>query len=220
MLGLEPSRGRLKNLRQTLIEQRDGRELLPSGTKGQLRRLTRNSERLQPLQPVAIRHGVRDIADGLRRLSDRDIADDLVDCRVDDGERIIILETDEQATAISRRPHSMRQAPDWNGRHFLEVVRSEDLDLVEAADADVCKLSLRCPHKIDMVGDRAGVDDLPPLERRAGIDGDDCSDVLERKPNLLSVRADGDVRTEGAGLRYATDDLASGDVENHKLRSE
>ena len=66
-----------------------------------MRRLAGNSERLQVLHSVAVRHRIGNIGKSLRRLSDRDDRDDLVGQCVDGGEAITIFKPDIHPRSIT-----------------------------------------------------------------------------------------------------------------------
>ena len=71
--------------------------------------------------------------------------------------------------------------------------------------------------KIDVVGDRSGVEGLDQIERRFGVEHLRLADIFEREPHLTAVRCGGDVGTERARLLHLADDRMVGDRDNVDL---
>src|SRR6476661_3800625 len=70
---------------------------------------------------------------------------------------------------------------------------------------------------VDMVGDRTGVQRLQDGKWRLSIEDHRSADVLERQPNLLSVRCGGDVRAKRTVLFDTPDDLVIGNRDDDGL---
>ena len=102
-----------------------------------MRHFSGQAERLQSLRAVTIWHGIGHVVHSLRCLPDRDRCDDAIRERVDRVETVLVFESDVDSRPIPRRPDSMRQLADRNGRYLREVVGAEDLDFVQSADGDV-----------------------------------------------------------------------------------
>ena len=66
-----------------------------------MRGLSGDPEWLQTKHAIAVGHGIGDIGDGLRRLTDRDRCDHRIGQRVDRGKSIGILQPDIDARAIA-----------------------------------------------------------------------------------------------------------------------
>ena len=224
MLRLEPGDGRLQHLDQSLVEQRNVgwrlSVLRVFHRQRQMRNLAGDAERLQVLAIVGIRRGVGHIGDRLRRLSDRNVCDHGVCCGVDCRKRISILKSDIDARAVAGRPHAVRKFPHRDGCDLRKIVRAEYLDLIRATDCDIGKRSLCRMSEVHMVGDRARIDRLDQVERRPGIEHLRLANILEREPDLASVRCCRDVRTERALLLDLRDDLVIGNRNDVGFRVE
>ncbi len=178
------------------------------------------AKRHQVCQAIAIRHGVRNVRDRLRRLADRNIGDHLVAQRVDHRELVGILESDIDAGTVTRRPDAMRQIADGDGCDQLKRIGAEHLHLVEATHRHVGKAAVLIGDEIDVIGDRAGIHRLDQVEGCLGIEDLRLADILQREPDLFTIRRGGDVGAEWAFLLHMPDDLMVCDGYHDGLRVE
>src|SRR3981081_3556623 len=114
----------------------------------------------------------------------------------------------------------MWQFSDRNRRNLREISRAKDLDYVEAADRHVGELAIGVAHDIDVVGDRSRVYRLQQLEWWMCVEHLNLTGVLEREPDLGTIRSSRDVRTERACLGHVSDDLVIGYTDDHRLWGE
>ena len=114
--------------------------------------------------------------------------------------RVAVLEADIDPRAVTRWPETVRQCAHRNGCDLREVVGAEDFHLVQAANRHVSEVAVRVVDDVDVVGDRAGVEDLQRVEWRVGVEDLRLAGVLQGEPDLLAVRRRRDIRAEGACL--------------------
>jgi hypothetical protein len=101
--------------------------------------LAGNAECLQVLAVFRIRRGVRDVGDRLGCLADRNVCDHRVARGVAHDECAVVFQTDIDPRAVARRPNAVRKLADGNGGDRRKIVGAERLDLVQAAERDVCE---------------------------------------------------------------------------------
>src|SRR2546421_11734884 len=114
----------------------------------------------------------------------------------------------------------MGEFADRNGGNLREVIRAERLDFIEAANRYISEGAVRVTNDIDVVGNRARIDRFQDGERRTRIEHHDLTDILEREPDLLAIRACSDIRTERALLLHPSRDLVIGNGDDDSFRRE
>jgi len=86
-----------------------------------MRHLAGNSERLQVLHSVTVRHGVGNVGESLGRLPDWNRGDDFIGQRIYGSKSITILKSDIHTRSIAGRPNPMGQFADRNCRYLSKL---------------------------------------------------------------------------------------------------
>ena len=97
----------------------------------------------------------------------------------------------------------MRQAPHWDRRHKLRScsASAEDFDLIRAANRDVSELPIPIIGEVHVIGDWASLEQRFLIERRFRAKHFDLAGVLQRDPNFIVFRTNGDVGAKWARMR-------------------
>ena len=92
----------------------------------------------------------------------------------------------------------MRQASHRDRRHKLRScsASAKDFDLIRAANRDVSELPITIIGEVHVIGDWAGFEQCFLIERRFRAKHFDLADVLQRDPDFIVFRTNGDVGAE------------------------
>src|SRR3954452_4924381 len=93
----------------------------------------------------------------LRTLADWYVADNGVRLGIDHCNLVRVLQAHIHPGAVARGPEAMGQRTGRNTTDLGEVLRAEDLHLIQTADSDVGKLTRFSPREINVVSDRSGL---------------------------------------------------------------
>src|SRR6185369_10887265 len=103
---------------------------------------------------------------------------------------------------------------------LLKTVGAKNFDSVETPDRHISELTLAVPNDIHVISNRARIQNRQHVERRLRIENHRLANILQREPDLLSIRGCRDIGTEWALLFDAANDLVRIRRHDHRFGAE